>query len=124
MNKWIKIEEKMPRDYEDVLLYIPSHGKAWFHYGAMCVGSYSRVRKCFCMESTSIRALYNIDKPLDLVTSAEAREFMCNFEPSHWQKLPERPTADYETLGWKITGFFKAIYYLTKFYWRKIKEIF
>ena len=87
MAKWSRVEDQLPNEYEDVLLYIPSHGKPWFYYGAMCVGCYSKTRNCFVMDSVSIGALYEIDKPLDLVTSNEASEFMYNFEPSQYSKL-------------------------------------
>ena len=124
MSKSIRIEDKMPRNYEDVLLYIPSHGKIWFYYGVMCVGSYNPVRKCFCMDSVSINALYEIEKPLDLVTSYEASQYLCNFEPSHWKKLPKRPYADYETVGYRVKWFFKGIYYRIEFHWKKFLEQF
>jgi hypothetical protein len=123
MAKWIRVEDQLPNEYEDVLLYIPSHGKPWFYYGAMCVGSYSKTRNCFVMDSVSIGALYEIDKPLDLVTSNEASEFMYNFEPSHWKKLPKRPYADWETIWYRLGWFFKGIFYRFEFYYKKLKEI-
>lgn len=119
--KWISVEDQLPPEYQDVLLYIPSHGKAWFYYGAMCVGSYSKKKNCFVMDSVSIDALYAIDKPLDLVTSNEASEFMYNFEPSHWKKLPKRPYADWETLGYRLKLLFLKKYNFFKFYYNKLK---
>lgn len=104
MAKWIAIEDQLPLPYEQVLLWIPSNYKWRFECGAFCVGSYHVDRKCFVLDSIcAIDSLFEIRMPMNLLTTHEAYIHGFNFEPSHWQELPDRPYLPHELEDQSVT---------------------
>lgn len=68
MNKWIHVEDQLPKDYEDVLFFNKS-------YNVILVGYYWHEKRKFYM------------------TFTEAEEYFGQTlnEVTHWMELPEPP---------------------------------
>lgn len=100
-NKWINIDEQLPKPYSEVLLYIPCNRGASFEQGSICVGSFDKKNSCFLLDSVKemqqLADYINCSdyvrekKPVQLINFPILHLSGVNFEPSHWQYLPSKP---------------------------------
>jgi hypothetical protein len=108
MNKWIKVEDRLPTPYKDVLLYIPCNWGCSFDEGCMCVGSFDTINRCFIFDSVKdVQRLSDYingeqtlkdKKTIKLINFPDVNDAQLattNFDPSHWQELPKKPLINF-----------------------------
>ena len=101
-NKWIDIDKQLPRPYSEVLLYIPCNRGPSFEEGSICVATFDRKNCCFLLDSVKeMQQLADYingsdyiseKKPIQLINFPVVYLSGVNFEPSHWQYLPSKPS--------------------------------